>query len=305
VRAKQAKQSGLAGLLANSKGSKPISNALPAQEWCFSDKERVPAAELLVCRLWEYARESAFICDASQLMRSIREATSFASTLSPHQRDLLERLNQICAAPDMDPDRYFRSPPFPMPWQTLDPALRAEWSKAWVSRPYSNWTGEPFYAIDSRLSWARFQGPDSNGDGTVPSSVRQVSADGVETMLVQIEWEKFTNKDIIAAFSSWLEANEPPGVARPPKSKQGHDPHDLRASLERLGIMRLIHRHSFDEMAKVVQAALPPKLADREKFSVKAEAAKERLKAANTFKSLFPLGDDEPKSWEPGPGWRR
>jgi hypothetical protein len=134
---------------------------------------------------------------------------------------------------------------------------------------------------------------------------------GVDSFIGQVNWGDFNDKEIVAAFKQWLENkhNRPVPVTTQPKgvrgikAGRGHDPDEWRASLERLGIMRLMHYCSFDEMIEIIQAALPVERADREKYSTKAGVKKERQKALDDFHELFPyLSDEKPASWGCLPG---
>lgn len=130
---------------------------------------------------------------------------------------------------------------------------------------------------------------------------------GVDSFIAQVNWQDFTDEEIVAAFKQWVKDknNRPVPVTAQPKGVRGitggrgHDKGEWRASLARLGIMRLMHHYSFDEMF----AALPVELADREKYCTKAGCKKERQKALDDFHELFPyLSDEKPASWEWLPG---
>gem|GEM_PF-3619107 len=70
--------------------------------------------------------------------------------------------------------------------------------------------------------------------------------EGLEVLLVEINWGEFTNAQIIAAFSQWLKENNPPGVSRP--DKRGHKKISHRVKLERLAILRLLNRFTLLEL---------------------------------------------------------
>jgi hypothetical protein len=46
---------------------------LDEREWNFSDKAKIPDAELVACCYWEYARESDFICRVAQQMKAVSQ----------------------------------------------------------------------------------------------------------------------------------------------------------------------------------------------------------------------------------------
>jgi hypothetical protein len=134
---------------------------------------------------------------------------------------------------------------------------------------------------------------------------------GVDSFIAQINWREFTDKEIVASFDQWVKAkgnravpvtNEPKGV-RGMRGGRGQDEQNWRASLDRLGIMRLMHRCSFEELNEIVQAGASEKSADREKYSVKAACKKEWEKAIEDFRSLFTFlpAEEKPLSCEPLP----
>jgi len=128
---------------------------------------------------------------------------------------------------------------------------------------------------------------------------------GVDSFIGQINWRAFTDREITIAFKRWITSNrsipftsQPKGV-RGMTGGRGRDPDEWRASLERLGIMRLMHRFSPADLADEVQDVLPTELADGEKYSSKVGNKKERQKALEDFYQLFPsLDNEKPKSWE-------
>ncbi len=108
-------------------------------------------------------------------------------------------------------------------------------------------------------------------------------------MAVDIAWGHFTNDQIATYFGRWAKANRPKSITSP--SGKGHKLKDWRVALDRLGMLRLLHRFRLGEM--------------RERFPAgwKAFAGfdwyKERKRAGATFKKLFPFlpKTERPLSW--------
>jgi hypothetical protein len=239
--------------------AEPVRARLSENEWNFFYKQRVSDAELAACRLWEYARESNSIRDMARI------------------------------DPDWNP--FYREP-FPDPWQSLTTAQRRKLSLlASVQLRVS-----PFRVISAAVPWSGKQAR-QNWLVTPDGTQRIVNKDGVEVLCAEIDWQTCTDKQILQSFGEWVKANRPRDIGKP--TKRGHDPDELQASLERLGIMRLMHCHSFDEIGEIV----PAEWLDKEKYSTKAECLKERHKAIDDFHSLFPfLPNENPIPFEALPG---
>ena len=115
---------------------------------------------------------------------------------------------------------------------------------------------------------------------------------GTEVSVVEIDWAHFTDKEIADSIAQ----SRPKEIPEPSGRGRGDTIADWRAKLERLGIMRLMHHHSFEDLTKIV----PVEWLDREKYSSKAECKNEHKKAFDDFHDLLPLQSDEkPLSFEP------
>jgi len=185
--------------------------------------------------------------------------------------------NSIRDMARIDPEwKPFYQKPFPDTWQSLNPALRRKLSVQAAAQLQV----APFRVINAEVPWTGKQSRHTR---------------------IEINWTSYTDGEIASCFKAWVKANRPPDIAEP--TKRGHKPRDWRASLERLGIMRLMHYHSFDEMTAIVDAVAAVKSADREKYSVKSESMKERQKAIADFHCLFPfLRNENPLSLSLFPG---
>ncbi|MGA9777257.1 MAG: hypothetical protein ACLPRE_01090 [Limisphaerales bacterium] len=261
---------------------------LDEHEWNFSG---VDADELVACCYWEYARESKFIRDATKLMADIRDGKWLRKPLGTAQEKLLERLHIICKRPDQDPDHFYRCPPFPQPWQSLDKAHKPPQMLKIPPEQYA------FQIIDSRLPWSRFQ---RQTEGRVISH-------GTETVLVKIDWGAGSNSKIKKSFNKWLDKNRPAQIPEP--SERGHHkPNvDCRARLERLGLLRLRHHYTFDEAKPFLHKLYPPCQSTQSqpprKFDCKGEYNREANYAVDDFHALFPFLDpaEMPHSWRSAP----
>jgi hypothetical protein len=117
-----------------------------------------------------------------------------------------------------------------------------------------------------------------------------IYASGTENTLVQISWGIFTNEEIVQEFRKWVKANRPKDLPGP--DGKGHNKaRDWRVALERLGMMRLLHRFRLSE----IEAKLP----EAWRLYGKREWYKERKRSARTFHSFFPFlqEEEQPLSW--------
>jgi hypothetical protein len=140
-----------------------------------------------------------------------------------------------------------------------------------------------FQAIDSRLPWNRFQRPNSAG--------RVVSRNGVETLLVEINWGGSTNNQIIASFERWIKnKHRPTGIgAADTKGKRVES--RWLVMLDNLAIMRLLYQATLTEM--------PEKFPEAWKRYASADWYRARKNANKNFHELFPFltAKEFPLSW--------
>jgi hypothetical protein len=250
-------------------------------EWDFAS---VPDSELEACCRWEYARESKFVRAAAQLKRELREGKLCAAALTDPQRVTLERMDDVCAAPDMSADHYFKSPPFPDPWQAATLWLPSNPSHDTKPFPFN---GATFQVLDrhcTALPWW------SQAKGT-----GRVLHGGTESLFVQIEWGKWSNRKIKEAFCEWVDRSRPVGIAE--QSGRGRKPNtEWRAKLDRLGLLRLRHRYSFSEAKPFLDTL---KAGWIEKRTNAGECNREASKACDHFRELFPFHtrNELPLSW--------
>jgi len=244
-------------------------------DWNFIP-DRVPDDEVVACCYWEYARESKFILEVTKLMAELRDGKRLYNSLGAGPKGLLEQLDNICERPDADPNHFYRCPPFPQPWQSLDKANKPPRMLIISAVEYA------FQAIDSRLPWRRFQ----------HQTERRVINHDIETLLVTINWGAGSDAEIKKSFNKWLDKNRPSHIPEP--SERGHKPVDWRARLERLGLLRLRHNYSFDE-AKPLLKMLP----QTTKTTDSSECNRQAKNAVDDFHALVPFLDSSamPISW--------
>ena len=306
---------------------------LPDQE-CLFDKKTVPDDQLIACCYWEYARESALIRDAVAVAKRAAEEERTPGPETEARAEFRAKADKACelllrTGYDL---AFWVGLPFPEPWQAVPGPSRKHWAGIRPRTPAPPQPA-PFQATsdvsnacelarlaaqahEKRLSvYAQIvQNEEGPGDQAIDAelrrqlqaegSVRLLGAGGVETIIAQVNWRQFNDREILMCFKQWLATNRPCGVAQDHKGEKGsksgpgRSPKQWRASLERLVIMRQMRCMSHKDLA----CAAPDSLRDREKFE-KAECRKEREKARRDFRELFPwLNDEQPLSWATLPG---
>ena len=103
-----------------------------------------------------------------------------------------------------------------------------------------------------------------------------------------IDWEK-SDKDIANEFREWISEYRPSGTSQ---NKRGIKLNSLRVFLDRLAVMRLLHRYAPREIRK--------NMPDVWQRYFQREYFKERKRAAEVFYQLFPEERDtglRPSSW--------
>ena len=196
--------------------------------------------------------------------------------------------------------------PFPQPWQSLSPEMRSilletsawtpymvvempafRWShftcalalarrfesmrpprtEPVTKQEFSNWIKDP-KTLESQEDFLW-------GDKPRTKRPSLISANGAETLIVEIEWGRFNNEQIIECFRKWVRVHRPKNVKAP--SGQGHKDSDWRAALNRLGIMRALSAHTFADHR------FPQPFKQREEKACYAA----RKEAGKTFRRFF------------------
>ena len=134
--------------------------------------------------------------------------------------------------------------------------------------------------------------------GTQPSVL---DANGTEVTVVQINWARFTNEEIVQAFREWVPAARPPELPAP--SGKGHKPGDWRAKLTRLAVLRLLAGASALQIVDDRQKRFAPVWQTRQfagdQWADVAKWPAARRAAGRCFRALFPFlpAGERPRSW--------
>jgi hypothetical protein len=309
-------------------------HAIQEFDWNF---DAVPDGELVAGCYWEYARESAFICNLRQRCirwwrkGGLRNAALTAAISKLHsmgpQVDVLFR--GFYYAPD-DPYRIdvarnaCVTNSFPAPWQALpdnerDFRVRTLLSAGWYpATPFrrADWMEAEQVVEHARAKWdkvmeiyhrVRANDPETSEvelvrQGKLPPYGKippsLFDEGGREVTAVAIHWGRFTNEEIISHFRKWVKENRPQNI-RLRDDKGRNKARDWRVALERLGMMRLLHQWSLRQLPEAAPAAW--------KLYGKREWYKERKRAQEMFHRLFPFLDrsERPLSWATAGGRSR
>lgn len=258
---------------------------LHRHEWEF---DKVPDSELVACCYWEYARESAFV---RSVVRRLHEHVKRGGGRLGNKLDAdLQTLERGVDELQLMLGGISRDAcPFLNPWQSCfaRPCPGAD-----VSNPYHD---EPF----RRAPWfyaremVRLEG-DAKYRESIQRDAKLLFSIGHEIALFQIDWAKFTKKEIANSMARWVRKNHRPDVAEP--RKRGKKQISNRVNLERLAIMRLLRCYSLPELRTECPEAW-------ERYdSANRRWSRDATRARAVFGKLFAfLGDVEPLSWPPKP----
>lgn len=125
-----------------------------------------------------------------------------------------------------------------------------------------------------------------------PSETRS----GVESTVLKIDWQHFTNKQLAAGFNEWISANRPPEIPEP--KARGQKDSDAVARLDALGIMRLRFYGTVREL-KLWNCAGAELRRRFEKTTKGLERSvdERRALARATYHKLFSFETSEPRAW--------
>lgn len=248
---------------------------LSEHEWCF---DSVPNDQLIDCCYYEYGRESEWLRQGNLHVVQAGGGGEFG---------------------------YFHPALNPLPWQSLTNSVKSGLKRLNVSLPSGppvrlpNWreARSLYEACEAKANDFRDRsydrqaaGRDTNGLGldvkqaleainNIPP--RMAKEHGEEIALFEINWDKFTDGEIASAFAQWIAINRPKGVGA--SERRGPKLTLWRSKLERLGIMRLLHHYTFDEMTE----RLPASYGKKAKYSNPSDCYAEREGALKDFRELF------------------
>lgn len=189
------------------------------------------------------------------------------------------------------------------PWQLLACQTRVDLAQKFGKSEIFRLIGLAFRR-DLRRLWRQHEGewPDANVEDDdnleawepatpVLGESSHGDSDGDTIAAFAIDFRRFTNSEILACMAEWLKEHRP--INRPEPNRRGRKTRDFRVALERLGLMRLLHRHTPGELRLRLPAAW-------QLYGHKAESFRREVKAAvETFHRLLPFlpAHEFPKSF--------
>ena len=276
--------------------------------------------ELEVCRLWEYARESKTIRDLCARTFEAADGDQW-DTAARHvvRGEFYQLFDHLGRASILFQKGIYGfegnelaegfSTPFPRPWNRLSADQRkvlcatANWSaKDLAAIPVFRRAEMPHVtalvalfkpaSIEEVFGKGRVSVSDYYHSGEklrriCPNLLRK---NGSELLVVKIDWGEATNEELVAAFAEWVKENNPPGLQRP--DGRGRRKANVRAALEWLGMMRLLHAFTKSEMTHRVPDAVR-RFGSRDWY-------RDRKRAGGVFRELFPFlpAGEGPLSWQ-------
>jgi hypothetical protein len=307
---------------------------LEACEWNF---DSVPDPELVACCYWEYARESALIRETlleyrrwflagakwheahPTLFRSMERIQSIGYPSEVFVRGCAFEPGQVWQSDHLNrtnyrhPDAPALTGSFPAPWQSLCKEERRDRSQVRSEvgtrqlAPFqlAHWGFAKDLAryVEAQATQARSELPPDEGLKPIRPGLRIANA---ETLLVDIEWEHYTNDEIATALRRSLKDIRPKHIPEP--DGRGHKLGDWRANLTRLAAMRLLARFTPGQILgtgktpalKQCQVVREARQFAAAKWSDATKWHDARREAGQLFRKLFPFlpPDAKPLSWE-------
>ncbi len=249
---------------------------LHEHEWRF---DSIPNEQLIECCYYEYGRESAWLRRVNLHLVQSGRGTEFGF-LHPASAPLpWQALNEV------ERSKIKRLQALP---HSLSPFRLARWREA--QSLYEACEAKAKLIHERSSDRLRAGSASTDTAQGVKRALAEISSiaprlsrqRGAEVALFEINWRDFDDGEINLAFEQWVATNRPPGVGT--SGKRGPKTKPWRASLERLGIMRLLHHYTFEEMTD----ALPTDFEVRAKYSNPSDCYAERKLALKDFRKLLP-----------------
>lgn len=300
-------------------------------DWNF---DKVPDSELVACCYWEYARDSAFIRSVRQRCLDPKWREMVNSELWEFCGHDIERIQSIgyesevilqgffFAPNELHDNRHPNAPPitgqFPDPWQKFSeeeriyrahigndivrvPLVPFKRGQAHDAKDINDFLQLRRRQRDAENNRVRSQYPDKNEQDLISAGKLKIPeivpsafwVSGMEVTVVSIQWAQFTNDEIANYFRRWVKANRPAEIPVP--SEQGHRLVNARVNLERLAVMRLLHRCQLAELKTTCPEAWERYHTPNRRWRNDVEKAKAH------FRILFPFlpKNELPRSWPP------
>lgn len=251
---------------------------LNPKEWKF-ENEDVPDSELEACCFYEYVRESPSIVDVFDGKKD--------ETLPVSQRYNWRLQDQLrLCAPFVIAAYHTGKRSFAEPWQAKPEADRRSVCQLLELPPPAHAKGVP---VEQRQVVSAFHpitclqrlglwSPES-------PCVALDTKTGIQRLLVQIDWDGFSDKRIVESFKAWVKVSRPPGIGE--TDRKGRKPIDWRKKLRDLGILRLMYETEVGNMKKHQQEAWQRYRHWTERYWYSAHE-----RALKNFRSLLPFLPD-------------
>jgi hypothetical protein len=171
--------------------------------------------------------------------------------------------------------------------------------EVWVKLPFPSRREivkelQPYLAGELCLTYLPFNRcSDMRDIGLADENYRCAALDmetGIERLRVEIAWGEFTDKQIVAAFRTWVTENRPHSAGQ--RNEKGRRKgKGFRNYLAWLGMMRLMNAYPYTSMAS--------RCPEASTSYGKTDWPRSRKKAGRVFRDLFPFlpASDKPIHW--------
>lgn len=126
----------------------------------------------------------------------------------------------------------------------------------------------------------------------------QVEKHGPTLVGLAVDFRRFSNSTILAAVADWLRGNRPSDCPEP--KRNGKKLSDLRFNLRCLGVMRLLHRHTFEQIDKEIPEIWESAPFRGAKWRDANKWYDARRHVLKTYHELFPFleRNEQPLHWQ-------
>ena len=282
----------------------------------FNDSGDTSDEELEAACIWEYARESATITEAEFQHYLLRQKQKLKrERASMKEEDIIEEEEFLAAMSHDDPDERAKHDDFLQrfykcdlaynslywtirkyggaladPWPNLPQEVRSKLSAQ--ARHSNSFAGlQPAWRGEMKLLWdlnAFDENEDEDYSGAwervqpfICKHDHEIEVPGNTIAAFSIDFRRYSDHQILDDFTKWLTENRPASCPQP--TRRGQKLRDHRVALERLGLMRLLHYHTPNQMRLQVPGAW-------RLYGTKAENFRKEVNAAiKWFKKSFPF----------------
>jgi hypothetical protein len=279
-------------------------HTLTKDDWFFP-KDGVPDDELILCLVWEYLRESQKARQLADDWSAFFEREEVDS-LAPVEAMLLRRTYEIQVSLNtplwleafvitLVRNKFGARQKLDIPWQSLPGKTRKDLVKECLPDP-PVFVGKVFPHLEYLM--AALKSSENNRTLLQAQATINVLTEKKEALLLIIDWERYDDSYIKAAFESLIATlRRPPGIKPRVRRASGLGrASEWRGKLNDLGIARLSRFHP-RQLAQVMPEAydvIAKDLSDKGPTAVEKKMASARRRFNAAFHKILPFEKDMP-----------